>query len=218
MTRIDGMTAPESSKSPTSSENTPEADESRNNDVETLAPIARTETQVHQFWKFKLRPDDDGEPQDWWFASTAIPLIAATSGPLANVMSIAALITTWRVAYDPENPGADDMAVQRIPDPRWCIALNAASLACGFIGNIFLLFNFTRRVRYIVALPATIILWYCATGIVSLQVFCLVGTVLYARLRPNIKLRILERSFLDGRGNPLYKHPEIKHLLSAICV
>jgi potassium channel subfamily K, other eukaryote len=45
------------------------------------------------------------------------------------------------------------------------IALNAASLACGFIGNLFLLFNFTRRVRYIVALPATIILFYIATGI-----------------------------------------------------
>ena len=51
--------------------------------------------------------------------------------------------------------------------PRRCIGLNAASLACGFTGNIFLLFNFTRRIRYIVALPMTIILWYFATGIVS---------------------------------------------------
>ena len=49
-----------------------------------------------------------------------------------------------------------------------CVALNAASLVCGFIGNVFLLFNFTRRIRYIVALPMTIILWYFATGIVSL--------------------------------------------------
>ena len=49
-----------------------------------------------------------------------------------------------------------------------CIALNAASLVCGFVGNVFLLFNFTRRIRYIVALPMTIILWYFATGIVSL--------------------------------------------------
>jgi potassium channel subfamily K len=45
--------------------------------------------------------------------------------------------------------------------------LNIASLVCGFVGNLFLLFNFTRRVRYIVALPLTIILWYFATGIVS---------------------------------------------------
>ena len=47
------------------------------------------------------------------------------------------------------------------------IGINAASLVCGFVGNMFLLFNFTRRVRYITALPCTIILWYLATGFVS---------------------------------------------------
>ena len=47
------------------------------------------------------------------------------------------------------------------------LALNAVSLVCGFVGNIYLLFNFTQRVRYIVALPMTIVLWYFATGIVS---------------------------------------------------
>jgi potassium channel subfamily K, other eukaryote len=46
-----------------------------------------------------------------------------------------------------------------------CIALNIASLVCGFVGNLFLLFNFTKRIRYIVALPATIILFYFACGI-----------------------------------------------------
>lgn len=122
---------------------------------------------VKQLWKFRLRPDNDDEPQDWWFASTAIPLLAATTGPLANVMSIAALITYWRNNYNPDYPGVDQYS-SGFPDPHWCIALNAASLVCGFVGNIFLLFNFTRRVRYIVALPATIILWYCATTIVSI--------------------------------------------------
>ncbi|KAL8929180.1 MAG: hypothetical protein Q9208_001263 [Pyrenodesmia sp. 3 TL-2023] len=97
--------------------------------------------------KFRMRPDDDDLPKDWWFASTAIPLSAATTGPLANVMSIAALITYWRNNYDPDYPGVDAYS-SGFPDPRWCIALNIAS-----------------RVRYIVALPATIILWYFATGI-----------------------------------------------------
>jgi potassium channel subfamily K len=46
-----------------------------------------------------------------------------------------------------------------------CIALNIASIVCAFVGNLFLLFNFTKRVRYIVALPATIILFYFASGI-----------------------------------------------------
>jgi potassium channel subfamily K, other eukaryote len=50
-------------------------------------------------------------------------------------------------------------------DLRRVIALNAASLVCGFVGNLFLLFNFTRRIRYIVALPATIVLFYLATGL-----------------------------------------------------
>lgn len=118
-----------------------------------------------QKWRFHLRPDVDDQPQDWWFCSTAIPLLAATTGPLANVMSIAALVTSWRNNYDPANPGVDAISTG-FPDPRWCLGLNGASLACGFIGNIFFLFNFTRRIRYIVALPVTIILWYFATGIV----------------------------------------------------
>ena len=140
----------------------------QHNGAEKMEPLARTPTHAKQLWKFKLRPDEDEESQDWWFASTAIPLIAATSGPLANVMSIAALITSWRNNYDPQNPGQDAYSYKfPIKDPRWCIALNAASLVCGFAGNIFLLFNFTRRVRYIIALPMTIILWYFATGIVS---------------------------------------------------
>ena len=117
-------------------------------------------------WKIHLRPDDDDQPQDWWFCSTAIPLLAATTGPLANVMSIAALVTSWRNNYDPANPGIDADSIG-FPDPKWCLGLNGASLACGFVGNIFLLFNFTRRIRYIVALPVTIILWYFATGIVG---------------------------------------------------
>ncbi len=45
------------------------------------------------------------------------------------------------------------------------VILNAISLACGFFGNICLLFNFTKRVRYIIALPLTIISWYTATSI-----------------------------------------------------
>ena len=108
--------------------------------------VKPTSSRTLWYWKFRMRPEDDDEDQDWWFASTAIPLLAATTGPLANVMSIAALITPWRAKYQVDYLGQDSYAVG-FPDPRWCIALNAASLACGFIGNIFLLFNFTRRIR-----------------------------------------------------------------------
>ncbi|KAL9596099.1 MAG: hypothetical protein Q9179_004744 [Wetmoreana sp. 5 TL-2023] len=144
--------------------NTLKAPASENNHETPTKLSEPARASVRKIRRFRMRPDDDDEPQDWWFASTAVPLLAATTGPLANVMSIAALITSWRSNYDPQHPGVDTFSVG-FPDPHWCIALNAASLVCGFVGNVFLLFNFTRRVRYIVALPATIIFWYFATGI-----------------------------------------------------
>lgn len=112
--------------------------------------------------------------RDWWFASTAIPLLAATLGPMANVMSIAALVTSWRShVVQPEPVVTSESTSVGYKDPHWCVALNIASLVCGFVGNLFLLFNFTKAVRYIIALPATIILWYIATGILMSITICM---------------------------------------------
>lgn len=140
--------------------------------------LTRTVT-GRKWWKFTLRPWDDEEYQDWWFASTAIPLLAATLGPLANVLSIAALVTEWRMCLVPgvlphdahkcvwngRTPLVLEVEGTTFEDPRWCYYLNIASLVFGFVGNFFLLCNFTQRIRYIIALPATIFLWYVATGI-----------------------------------------------------
>ncbi|CAG8123330.1 unnamed protein product [Penicillium olsonii] len=113
-----------------------------------------------------LRPVEDDEPQSWWIASTAIPLLAAATGPLANVMSVVALVMPWRSDILSETVGpAGNWIQEGYPDPHWITALNAVSLVCGIVGNAFLLFNFTQIVRYIVALPVTIILWFLATGI-----------------------------------------------------
>ena len=123
---------------------------------------------------------DDGEPQDWWFASTAIPLLAATLGPLANVLSIAALATPWRACLVKDvsssaasacnwngdrNSLGPELSGMPFSDPTWAVALNTLSLIAGCIGNIFLLCNFTKCIRYIIALPVTIIMWYVSTGI-----------------------------------------------------
>ncbi|ORY63236.1 uncharacterized protein BCR38DRAFT_410182 [Pseudomassariella vexata] len=123
----------------------------------------------------KLRGKQDDLPQRWWFASTAVPLLAATQGPLSNVLSIAALVTPWRVALPnggelPE--GVDDAGIG-IEDPRWEITLNGVSLACGFAGNLLLLLHFVGRVRYIVALPLSIIFWLLASGILITITSCL---------------------------------------------
>ncbi|KAH8884795.1 voltage-gated potassium channel [Thozetella sp. PMI_491] len=111
--------------------------------------------------RIKLRGRNDDLPQRWWFASTAIPLVAATVGPLSSMLSIAALVSPWRLTL-PDNgelpDGADNNGVG-IADPRWEIICNAISLAFGFTGNIFLLLNFTGRVRYIIALPLSILFW-----------------------------------------------------------
>ncbi|KZF23493.1 voltage-gated potassium channel [Xylona heveae TC161] len=142
------------------SESPPTTDLTDGQSPDKLIPLRNSSNHSRriQWPHWKLRPADDDEEQNWWFASTAIPLIAATTGPLANVLSIAALVTKWR-NHVPIDGGPE------IPDPHWCIALNGCSLACGFTGNLFLLFNFTRKIRYIVALPMSIIFWYFATGI-----------------------------------------------------
>lgn len=69
---------------------------------------------------FHLRPPEDDEPQSWWIASTAIPLVAAATGPLANVLSIVALVMPWRseIISRTESAGGNEMQ-KGYPDPRW---------------------------------------------------------------------------------------------------
>ncbi|KAK0714815.1 hypothetical protein B0H67DRAFT_488799 [Lasiosphaeris hirsuta] len=134
----------------------------------------------------KLRGPSDNLPQQWWVASTAIPLVAATIGPLSNVLSIAALVTPWRVTLpdggipSSSGRGLEDAAVG-IADPKWELVANAFSLACGFAGNLFLLLHFTSRVRYIIALPLAILCWILSAIIIYSQGFwhAVLASILY---------------------------------------
>ncbi|USP82407.1 potassium channel [Curvularia clavata] len=98
-------------------------------------------------------------PHRWWFASTASPLIAGTFGPIANGMSICALVEKWRV-YIP--PGSDEAHGTKIEDPRWLIAVNSVSLVFALCANISLLLNMSRRLKFAIAQPITIIGFYMA--------------------------------------------------------
>ncbi|KAH1384305.1 hypothetical protein KXW83_006931 [Aspergillus fumigatus] len=150
--------------------------------VHSQAPQLSDHRRWQSFWEwlqgqFHLRPPDDDEPQDWWLASTAVPLVAAATGPLANVMSVVALVMPWRshISFDQKDSLGNPLQVG-FSDPRWCIALNATSLALGLLGNAFLLCNFTRIIRYIIALPASIICWTASMALlvaatVALHVF-----------------------------------------------
>ncbi|KIW04371.1 uncharacterized protein PV09_04655 [Verruconis gallopava] len=120
-----------------------------------------------KLWKVHMRGLADDDPVDWWFASTGIPILAATLGPLANVLSIGALVTYWRIDLaDEANPGRLLSPLQGvyIKDPTWCYAVNLTSLVLGFIGNLFLLLNFTQQLRYLIALPLTVVMWFIACG------------------------------------------------------
>ena len=69
-----------------------------------------------------MRPPEDDEPQSWWIASTAIPLVAATTGPLANVMSVTALVVPWRSQIlSHEDSTAGNFIQEGYPDPRWLV-------------------------------------------------------------------------------------------------
>lgn len=151
----------------------------------------RSSTRLGGSFHFRQWNEDDDQ-QDWWFASTAIPLLAATIGPLASVFSLAALITSWRMCLVSTATSATAAAIcswdgdttllvtqlqgHDFADPTWCYTLNLVSLIVGFIGNFFLLCNFTNRIRYVIALPVTMLCWYGAAGILcgitwSMQIY-----------------------------------------------
>ncbi|KAJ5063034.1 potassium channel-like protein [Bipolaris maydis] len=129
------------------------------------------ENKRKRWWKILRKWEE--EEADWWFASTGIPLLAATLGPLANVSSIAALVTSWRQKNIINGEVLTDFEGVPFGDPRWCYWINVVSLICGFLGNIFLLLNFTQRIRYIIALPATVILWYLSSGFLIAITICM---------------------------------------------
>ncbi|KAI5962717.1 TOK1 [Candida theae] len=96
-----------------------------------------------------------GEPHFvmWFMISSYFPLTAACLGPLSNMISIIALIEHWRV---------DTETGVYHSDPRKVVILNAMSLAFGLIGNISLLMNFSRSVKYLITQCISIFSWFCA--------------------------------------------------------
>ncbi|KAF2623310.1 voltage-gated potassium channel [Macroventuria anomochaeta] len=132
----------------------------------------RDEAQRQNRWKI-WHKWTDGSDSSWWFASTGIPLLAACLGPLANVSSIAALVTSWRQNNYLDGGFVSDLFGVPYADPRWCYWLNVVSLICGFLGNVFLLCNFTQKIRYVIALPTTIIFWYISSGLLTAITACM---------------------------------------------
>ncbi|KAK1827704.1 hypothetical protein QBC39DRAFT_168155 [Podospora conica] len=109
-------------------------------------------------------PKDEGshhqDPSRWWFAASAFPMIAGTLGPVASAFSILALVRPWRQYY-PAGINIDDATYVR--DPPWLTAVNAVQLVIALVANSTLLLNMTRRLRFSIAQPVTIIGWYISS-------------------------------------------------------
>ncbi|RYO89413.1 hypothetical protein DL764_008581 [Monosporascus ibericus] len=97
------------------------------------------------------------DPTRWWFASAAFPMVAGTLGPVASAFSICALVEKWRQMIP---PGSDITKAEFIQDPVWLLAVNGVQLIIAVIANVFLLLNMTKRVRFSIAQPITIVGWY----------------------------------------------------------
>ncbi|KAB5566891.1 hypothetical protein GE09DRAFT_1273906 [Coniochaeta sp. 2T2.1] len=110
--------------------------------------------------KMQQSMDNDNahlDPSRWFFASSLFPMIAGTLGPVASAFSICALVRPWRQYYQ---PGSDIQKAQYIPDPEWLLAMNGVQLVIAIVANMALLLNMTKRLRFTVAQPITIIGWY----------------------------------------------------------
>ncbi|KAF4984255.1 hypothetical protein FDECE_17129 [Fusarium decemcellulare] len=75
----------------------------------------------------------------------------------ASAFSICALVRPWRQHL---HPGQDLDDAVFVPDPAWLTTINAIQLCMAIVSNVFLLLNMTRRIRFTIAQPITIIGWY----------------------------------------------------------
>lgn len=110
------------------------------------------------------------QPTRWWYASTEIPLIAATFGPMANAFSICSLSQKWREIV---TSGDSPYGGQEVADPAYEIAINAVSLSAALFANFCLLLTMGKRMPFDIALPIVIIGWYVAS-VLLIVILCIV--------------------------------------------
>ena len=112
---------------------------------------------VETILNLNVRP---GEPYFvvWFLISSYFPLIAACLGPLANMVSIVALVEHWKIK---KSTG------RMVSDRPEVVVLNALSLTLGILGNISLLMNFSRSVKYLISQTVSILSWCFASAFLA---------------------------------------------------
>lgn len=104
--------------------------------------------------KLNVKPGERGF-LTWYYVSSSFPILAASLGPIANLGSIGALVSPWRIGPDGNS----------IADIHWVLALNAGSLFLGCIANISLFLNFSGRINYSFSQLVSIGGWYVASAL-----------------------------------------------------
>jgi potassium channel subfamily K len=105
------------------------------------------------------------QPVKWWYASTEIPLIAATIGPMASAFNICSLADRWRQITQPGQSPVG--SVHTLVDPTRVIAMNSASLAVALVANFSLLMTMTKRIPFNIAQPIVIVGWYLSSVLLA---------------------------------------------------
>lgn len=91
------------------------------------SPHSNESSQKNQEETYDMMSEEEQEknflmPARWWYASTGIPLVAGTFGPMANAFSICALVENWRVKIPPG--GTEEHGID-IKDPEWYALLSS---------------------------------------------------------------------------------------------
>ncbi|QKX54646.1 uncharacterized protein TRUGW13939_01734 [Talaromyces rugulosus] len=105
------------------------------------------------------------QPVKWWYASTEIPLIAATIGPMASAFNICSLADRWRQITQPGKSPVD--SIHTLADPTRVVAMNSASLAAALVANFCLLMTMTKRMPFNIAQPIVIVGWYLSSVLLA---------------------------------------------------
>ncbi|KAH3688985.1 hypothetical protein WICPIJ_000044 [Wickerhamomyces pijperi] len=96
----------------------------------------------------------------WYVISTYLPIFTACVCPLTDMMSIASLVSKWRI----------DIDNNEIHESTSVLVLNAVSLGFGAIGNLSVVLNFSKKMNY---------KW---SQLISIIGFFLAGVLLFSAL------------------------------------
>lgn len=115
------------------------------------------------------------QPVKWWYASTEIPLVAATIGPMASAFNVCSLADPWRQITQPGQPPIGPL--KALSDPKLVVGMNAASLVAALVANFCLLMTMTKRLPFSIAQPIVIVGWYISSVLLTVVLITMYHTV-----------------------------------------